>query len=74
MRLFELKTAILIIVLLFVTRLIAMNYVHPYFSINQGLQQAMLFDVLLDLIMLLITIVYFFSYLLKWNKGEAKLF
>ena len=74
MKLFELKTAILVVIILVIIRFISMNFVHSHISINYGLQQAMLFDVILDLILILIGIVYFFAYIIKWNKGEAKFF
>lgn len=74
MKLFELKTAILVVVILIIARIILMTYILPYISIDYGLHQAMLFNASINLVLLLIAICYFFAYLLKWNKGEAKFF
>ena len=69
MKLFELKTAIILFVLVIIIQIIATNFIHYYSS---DIYQTMTYDNLLRLVVILILIIYAFAYILKWNKGEAK--
>ena len=66
MKLFELKTAILIVVFNGIIFSVVLSFANQYFGLYTGMMVSAAAPLPL--------IIYFLAYVWKWNKGEVKFF